>query len=311
MKIFSGIIKDANVILTTVKARLPTAQAEKTVLQTFMDEKSFERKKQIVKSSDFLMSILGDQLAIIEKGVDKSDFIEDVKVLGIKIGEKFDATGFASAIAKYNEAVLAFGEAIPDKTMKLLNGEIKSLTSSMELQNGIIDTNTDLMNKAQGGLLEMVKETIKSEHESGKSKESILKDIDIVSAKLKEAGLDVASIKAFVGTLTSGAMGGLVKKYPYGGTIYGPSHAGGGVNAELEGGEYVMRKSAVQKYGAGFMNAVNSGRLGGSGGVVVNVYDHTGKKINDAIQDYNDSIRVEVKERYSRNLEPVLQTAGY
>ena len=50
---FGGIIEDANSILTTVKARLPTAQAEKDILQTFMDEKSFERKKQIAKSSEF------------------------------------------------------------------------------------------------------------------------------------------------------------------------------------------------------------------------------------------------------------------
>jgi len=296
MKIFSELIKDSKAVLSIATARLPTAQAEKTVLQEFMDEKDFGKKKALAKQSDFLMSILGDQLAIIEKGVDRSDFIEDIKVLGIKIGEKFDATGFMNAVARYQEAVLAFGKVIPDKAMELLNGEITSLTSSIELQNGIISTNTDLMNKAQGGLLEMVKETIRSEHESGKSKESILADIDVVSAKLKEAGLDIASIKAFVGTLTTGAMGGLVKRYPYGGSIHGPSHAGGGVKTELEGGEYVMRKSAVSQYGQDFMNQINSGRFSMGQPIQVSIYDGTGQ----AIDEYDSAIRVEINQRANR-----------
>ena len=101
------------------------------------------RRKALAKSSDFLMSILGDQLAIIEKGVDKSDFIEDIKVFGIKVGEKFDSSGFMNATARFQEAILAFTQAIPDKAMELLNGEIKSLTDSIDLQNGIVSTNTD------------------------------------------------------------------------------------------------------------------------------------------------------------------------
>ena len=40
-------------------------------------------------------------------------------------------------------------------------------------------------------------------------------------------------------------MGGRVKKYASGGMVYGPSHAQGGVLAELEGGEYVLPKYQV------------------------------------------------------------------
>ena len=273
MKIFGEIIQDSSAILSTVTTRLPTAQAEKDILQTFMAEGDLGRKKTIAKSSDFLMSILGDQLAIIERGVKKSDFVKDVKFLGVKIGETFDTSGYMNAMARYNEAVLAFTHSIPDKAMNLLNGEIESLNKSLTLQNSIVATNTDLMNKAQGGLLEMVKETIKSEFESGKSKESILADIDVVSAKLKEAGINITTLKSFIEDLFTpgiGAMGGLVKKYPYGGSISGPSHSSGGVMAELEGGEFVMRKSSVQKYGSDFMNQVNQGQHGGS--VDVSVY---------------------------------------
>jgi len=297
LEIFSGIIKDSTAILTTAKARLPTAEAEKTVLQTFIDESDLGRKKVLAKSSDFLMSILGDQLAIIEKGVSRSDFTEDVKLFGVKIGERFDATGFINATVRYQEAILAFTQAIPDKAMELLNGEIKSLTDSIQLQNGIVSTNTDLMNKAQGGLLQMVKETIKSEFESGKSKDAILADIDIVSTKLKEAGLNVTTIREFVNALVapaSGAMGGLVKKYPYGGKIYGPSHGAGGVNANLEGGEFVMSRSAVKKYGSQFMSSVNNGSMGQN--VVVNIYDGTGQKISE----FESGLRVEINQRANR-----------
>ena len=153
------------------------------------------------------------------------------------------------------------------------------------------------MNKAQGGLLEMVKETIKSEFESGKSKDAILADIDIVSTKLKEAGLNVTSIREFVNALVapaSGAMGGLFKKYPYGGKIYGPSHGSGGVNANLEGGEFVMSRSAVQKHGADFMSTVNNGSMGG--GVQVNIYDGTGQKLSE----FESGLRVEINQRANR-----------
>ena len=330
MKIFGDIIEGSKEILGIAEKRLPTAEAEKVTLQAFIDEKDFGKKKEMAKASDFLMSILGDQLAIIEKGVDKADFMEDVEVLGLKIGEKFDATGFIKATAKYQEAVLAFGKAIPDTAMGLLNDEIKALTDSISLQNGIVTTNTDLMDQASGGLFEMVKETIKSEFASGKSKEKILLDLDVVSSKLSEAGLSVDDLKTYIDGLKkfgdeiiepnitykkaipetppptkpfSGnvdpsagayAMGGLVKRYPFGGKIYGPGHTSGGVNANLEGGEFVMSRSAVQKHGSDFMSAVNNGSMGG--GVQVNIYDGTGQKITE----FESGLRVEINQRANR-----------
>ena len=299
MQIFSGLIKDSKEILSVAYGRLPKAVLEKMELKAFMDETDLGAKKELVRGSQFLMKILGDQLAILDRKPKRSDFTSDVMdpVFGkYKIGEEFDINAYNTALARYVEATVAFTDSIPTKTLELLNGEITSLTDSIELQNGIISTNTDLMNKAQGGLLEMVKETIRSEHESGKSKEAILADIDVVSAKLKEAGLDIASIKAFVGTLTTGAMGGLVKRYPYGGSIHGPSHAGGGVKTELEGGEYVMRKSAVSQYGQDFMNQINSGRFSMGQPIQVSIYDGTGQ----AIDEYDSAIRVEINQRANR-----------
>lgn len=46
-----------------------------------------------------------------------------------------------------------------------------------------------------------------------------------------------------------------------GGPVYGPSHAMGGVSAELEGGEYVLNRGAVSRIGQPTLNALNSGNL--------------------------------------------------
>lgn len=57
-------------------------------------------------------------------------------------------------------------------------------------------------------------------------------------------------------------------------TAYGvlPSfHRGGDVLARLQPGEFVMQKSAVQRYGLGAMRAINSGRAGGGPTVIHNV----------------------------------------
>ena len=48
--------------------------------------------------------------------------------------------------------------------------------------------------------------------------------------------------------------GGLFKG---GGVVVGQSHDKGGVNAELEGGEFVIKKKAVNRYGVNFLKSVN------------------------------------------------------
>ena len=60
------------------------------------------------------------------------------------------------------------------------------------------------------------------------------------------------------------------KVFNKGGPVTGGSGNKDDVPALLMGGEYVMRKSAVNKYGAGFMDAVNTGQLPGfaKGGIV-------------------------------------------
>jgi TP901 family phage tail tape measure protein len=57
--------------------------------------------------------------------------------------------------------------------------------------------------------------------------------------------------------------GSSVPKYASGGMINGGSGSKDDVPAMLMGGEYVVKKTAVQKYGPEFLSAINNGTLGG------------------------------------------------
>tara|TARA_R100000700_G_C3179327_1_gene155697 strand:+ start:2257 stop:5655 length:3399 start_codon:yes stop_codon:yes gene_type:complete len=82
-------------------------------------------------------------------------------------------------------------------------------------------------------------------------------------------GLQIAAIgattKAQVDTIKS------QETFATGGYVSGPSHNMGGVQAELEGGEFVMRKSAVDRYGIDFMKDINQGSTSPGNQIVVNV----------------------------------------
>ena len=64
------------------------------------------------------------------------------------------------------------------------------------------------------------------------------------------------------GSLFGFKKGGIVKGYSSGGTVTGGSGTKDDVPAMLSAGEYVIRKSSVNKYGAGFLGMLNGGRVG-------------------------------------------------
>jgi TP901 family phage tail tape measure protein len=70
--------------------------------------------------------------------------------------------------------------------------------------------------------------------------------------------------------LVTGGIGGFFTKKAAGGLITGGSGTKDDVPAMLMGGEYVMKKSAVNKYGKGFLDALNNGKMRGyaTGGIV-------------------------------------------
>lgn len=67
-----------------------------------------------------------------------------------------------------------------------------------------------------------------------------------------------------------GGIGGFFTKKASGGLISGGSGTKDDVPAMLMGGEYVLKKSSVSKYGKGFLDAINSGSMRGyaTGGIV-------------------------------------------
>ena len=47
-------------------------------------------------------------------------------------------------------------------------------------------------------------------------------------------------------------------KYKHGGKMNGPSHSKGGIPIEVEGGEYVIKKSSVNKGTEAYLEYINS-----------------------------------------------------
>jgi TP901 family phage tail tape measure protein len=67
----------------------------------------------------------------------------------------------------------------------------------------------------------------------------------------------------FGGLFGGKAKGGLIKGYSTGGNVTGGSGTRDDIPAMLSAGEYVIRKSAVDKYGSGLMSMINGGRVNG------------------------------------------------
>ena len=197
------------------------------------------------------------------------------------------------------------GEVFRRETMKyigVIEAGIKGMDAKIAGYNEAVKAKAEAeakMPEALKGLVIMLKDVMETEFQSGATKEQLKLDVDALEETFKGLGIGIEELKTFIDSLVkieqpSGAMGGLVKKYPYGGKIYGPSHGAGGVNANLEGGEFVMSRSAVKKYGSQFMSSVNNGSMGSN--VVVNIYDGTGQKISE----FESGLRVEINQRANR-----------
>ena len=106
--------------------------------------------------------------------------------------------------------------------------------------------------------------------------QAALSGADNLRDKLKDIGISFLQMiqKAFLQSAASritGAIGGAFDlKLNRGGAVTGGSGIKDDIPAMLTGGEYVIKKSSVNKYGMGFMNSVNSGSLPGyaEGGAV-------------------------------------------
>lgn len=106
---------------------------------------------------------------------------------------------------------------------------------------------------------------------------SVLRDIERMIVRM----LVMQAIKAALNLISPGA-GNYVQadstslQFRRGGEIHGPSHAGGGVPIEAEGGEYIIRKDRVRNEGIERMAMLNEGRATiipkyGSGGKITDM----------------------------------------
>jgi len=76
------------------------------------------------------------------------------------------------------------------------------------------------------------------------------------------------------------------ESFARGGLVTGSLHSGGGVNANLEGGEFVLNRRATSNIGADALDTLNSGgRLSGGNQVVVNVTFQGNVNSSDFIED--------------------------
>mgnify|MGYP003135479681 CR=1 FL=1 len=254
-KAFGDIIKQADAIIAE------TPLNPQMMVKAF---KEIQKSMQMRVAGDFgpgfqtIQSIL-DKYGITKEDTPIAGLMNEIKTFLDKGGAgQFTAETIRRMTEKYM-GVIASGITAMDAKIAGYNEAVEAKAKA-EAQ----------MPEALKGLVIMLKDVMKTEFISGATKEQLKLDVDALSETFKGLGIDLNELKTFIDNLTKGAMGGLVKKYPYGGSISGPSHSSGGVMAELEGGEFVMRKSSVQKYGSDFMNQVNQGQHGGS--VDVSVY---------------------------------------
>jgi len=272
LKNYNTLIEKATGVVTKGQPELVTAKSQKAALEKLLamgtanTQASYYEKIAIIKADAFLSKLFEDILK------PQSEVSWNRRM---EIYEQMVSGSLASK---------ELGKLTGD------DGIIALLTKSISDASSVITSNTNLLNQASGGLTVMIKDSLKADFEGGKAKKDLVTDITAVANLLKEAGLDIQVFLDYIETLTPGGAGGLFQKYPYGGKIYGPGHTGGGVNANLEGGEFVMSRSAVNRYGSDFMSSVNNGSFGGSDQVEVSVYLDMEGQVKLPLHSYISSV---------------------
>jgi len=274
---------------------IDSTPANPSVMKTAWEEilASLKKGSKDLYSLDYETESIGK---ILEKYGMKSEDVAPLKEMFVELKKSIQIPTQHGYRKRFIEDTMA--KYIPTLTLGITGLEAK--IDAFDKAVLAIANAEEMIPEALKGLVIMIKDVMQTEFDAGATKEQLKLDVDALSETFKGLGIDVKSLTDFIDTLIKinpeGAMGGLVKRYPYGGSIHGPSHAGGGVKTELEGGEYVMRKSAVSQYGQDFMNQINSGRFSMGQPIQVSIYDGTGQ----AIDEYDSAIRVEINQRANR-----------
>jgi hypothetical protein len=90
------------------------------------------------------------------------------------------------------------------------------------------------------------------------------------------------------------------KTFALGGYVSGERHSRGGVDANLEGGEYIMSRGAVNKFGVEALDQLNQGKAGGGNQVIVNVTFTGNVNSSDFVED---EVIPTIRDAISRGVE--------
>ena len=219
---------------------------------------------------------------------------QEGEVAKVEISE-FGADSFLPSTEYTSKLTEAKGQLeILKKEQSEITNQISAQNIGLEAQIALTEKRIALFDKRgtfkeglSAGLQELENSTLDFQNTLGKEIPQLfssnlaqgLNDAISGAKSLKEALTDAAT--SFLNAITqrniqnladmvTGGIGGFFTKKASGGMINGGSGTKDDVPAMLMGGEYVVKKSAVKKYGSNFLDSLNQGKLSGyaSGGAV-------------------------------------------
>ena len=196
-----------------------------------------------------------------------------------------------ASVLKQNLKGKEFKDLSLEERSNLTTGKANTIGQNLRIEgSGLLDEaktfqqilGQDTPKALADGLTEAMKVGLSGADNIGEALQNVAKSFlqTIQSAMLESASKNiVGSFTAAIG----GSQGGYVKKFATGGMVTGGSGIRDDVPAMLSAGEYVMRKSAVQKYGAENIAKMNDGGIflpGVRGGSAISGYDQLSKFAN-------------------------------
>jgi TP901 family phage tail tape measure protein len=125
---------------------------------------------------------------------------------------------------------------------------------AQRMEDSLVDASVQFRDNLIDGISQAV--------EQGGSLGDVLRSAALDFARaMTRAGLQ--NVAGQIGGLFGFNSGGMVPRLAGGGMINGGSGTKDDIPAMLTGGEFVVNKKSVQKYGPDFLHAINSGKLGG------------------------------------------------
>lgn len=179
----------------------------------------------------------------------------------LEYNEKINAAMEAQKAGQFEKAAEFYKEAqriAADLAKKVKNSAGETISSQAENTKTAIS----LIKKANIGLHESLKH---QKNSLVKQQKAIRREIGKTAESLAGLGEQIEGMnnkRGYIGVRKDDGwwlkfwQGHRLEKYADGGYITGPSHAQGGVRAELEGNEFVHPSRAVNHYGLGFMEMV-------------------------------------------------------